>query len=47
MNFYLPTRFICGENAVKDNADKIAAFGKRCLIVTGGNAAKKINEKEK
>lgn len=41
MNYYLPVRFISGENAVLNNAAKIAAFGKHCLIVTGGSSAKK------
>ena len=41
MNFYLPTKLICGENAVVNNAEKIAEFGKSCLIVTGGSSAKR------
>ena len=41
MNYFLPTKFISGENTIINNADKIAAFGKHCLIVTGGNSAKR------
>ena len=41
MDFYLPTRLITGHDVVVQNADRIAAFGKRCLIVTSGTAAKK------
>ena len=39
MNYYLPVRLLCGEGVVMQNAEKIAAFGKRCLLVTGGSSA--------
>ncbi len=41
MNYFLPAKLISGENAVVNNGEKIAAFGKHCLIVTGGSSAKK------
>ncbi|MCR5138116.1 MAG: iron-containing alcohol dehydrogenase [Oscillospiraceae bacterium] len=41
MDFYLPARLITGRGAVARSADRIAAFGDRCLIVTGGSAARK------
>ncbi len=41
MNFFVNTRVITGVDCVKNNADKISAFGKRCLIVTGAASAKK------
>ena len=39
-NFRMPTEIISGENVLKSNADKLA-LGKRCLIVTGRNSAKR------
>ncbi|MBR6532142.1 MAG: iron-containing alcohol dehydrogenase [Clostridia bacterium] len=41
MNFYVSTKVITGIDCVRDNADKIAVFGKKCLIVTGETSAKK------
>ena len=41
MEFYLPVRLITGPGAVRDNADRIAAFGSRCLLVTGGSSARR------
>lgn len=41
MNYYLPTRLITGPGAVSKSAERIAAFGRRCMIVTSGTAAKK------
>ncbi len=41
MNYYMPTRIIIGENCILDNSDKITQLGKRCVIVTGKNSAKK------
>lgn len=41
MDYYLPTRLVSGEGAVRRSGGLIAAFGKRCLIVTGGSAAKR------
>lgn len=39
MQFYMPTELITGEGCVTGNAQKLACYGKRCLIVTGGSAA--------
>ena len=39
MQFYMPTELITGERCVAENAPKLARYGKRCLIVTGGSAA--------
>lgn len=41
MEFYFPTRVITGRGCVQKNADRLRAFGKRCLIVTGRTSAKK------
>lgn len=41
MVFYQPTRLLTGRGAVRQNADRIAAFGRRCLIVTGGSSARR------
>lgn len=41
MNFYNPTRIVIGEGCIKENSDAIAAYGKRCIIVTGRNSAVK------
>lgn len=42
MNFncYMPARVISGENCLNNNAGELAAFGSRCLLVTGKHAAK-------
>ena len=39
MQFYMPTEVITGENCIAENAQKLARYGKHCLIVTGGSAA--------
>ena len=39
MQFYMPTELITGEHCVAEHAPKLARYGKRCLIVTGGSAA--------
>ena len=39
MQFYMPTELITGEHCVAEHASKLARYGKRCLIVTGGSAA--------
>ena len=39
IQFYMPSDLVIGRNCVAENAAKFARFGKRCLIVTGGNAA--------
>ena len=41
MNFYIPTRMISGKGCVKAEAARLAALGKRCLIVTGASSARK------
>ena len=41
MQFYMPTDLIIGKNCVEKNSQRIARYGKRCLIVTGGSAAKR------
>ncbi len=46
MNFFLPTQIITGKGCVKASADKIAALGKKCLIVTGKSSAKKCGALE-
>ncbi len=41
MNFYMPVRLLTGKNSVRSNAALIASYGKKCLIVTSGSAAKR------
>ncbi len=41
MNFFVNTKVITGVDCVKNNADKIGSYGKKCLIVTGASSAKK------
>ncbi len=41
MEFYLPVRLMTGPGVVRKCAERLAAFGSRCLIVTGGSAAKR------
>ncbi len=41
MDFYLPTRLFTGRGAVAEQADRLAALGGRCLIVTSGTAARR------
>ena len=41
MNFYVNTKVITGADCVRENADKISRFGRKCLIVTGAVSAKK------
>lgn len=41
MTFFNSTNIITGKNCVKDNASLFAPFGKKCLIATGKNSAKK------
>ena len=40
MDFYFPTRIIIKRGCVSENAERLASFGKRCLIVTGKSSAK-------
>ena len=41
MNFFVNTRVITGVGCIRENSDKLSAFGKKCLIVTGASSAKK------
>ena len=41
MEFFMPTRLITGEHCVMENRRRLAAFGSRCLIVTGGSGARR------
>lgn len=39
--FYMPARVFGGQNAIETHADIFATFGKKCMLVTGGQSAKK------
>ena len=41
MRFYVPTEVYNTQNCVERYATKLASFGKKALIVTGRNSAKK------
>ncbi len=41
MNSYMPVKIISGKDCILKNSNVFASFGNRCLIVTGGNSAKK------
>lgn len=41
MEFYLPVRLLTGRGVIAQNASRIAALGRRCLIVTSGSAARR------
>lgn len=41
MSFYMPVNIITGKGCINANADIFAKSGKKCLIVTGKNGAKK------
>ena len=41
MNFFAPVRIITGKECVAKNAAEFSALGKKCLIVTGKNSARK------
>ncbi len=41
MEFFLPTKLLTGDDVVRKNAALLAAFGKCCLIVTSGSAARR------
>ena len=41
INGYMPVKIFSGDAALADAGADIAALGKKCLIVTGGSAAKK------
>ena len=40
-NFNLPVNVVSGKGCVQKNSSLLAAFGKKCIIVTGGSSAKK------
>ena len=40
MDFSMPTKLYCEENAVLRHSGELGEFGRRCLVVTGGKAAK-------
>lgn len=40
-SFYMPTKVIAGEGCVRNHASLLSGFGKKALIVTGRNSAKK------
>ncbi len=41
MEFYLPVRLLTGDHVLSENAERIRAYGSRCLIVTSGSAARR------
>ena len=41
MNFFNPVNIVTGKNCIRNNASLFAPFGKKCLIATGKNSAKK------
>lgn len=41
LNSYMPVKVVSGKDCVERNSAVFASFGKRCLVVTGGNSAKK------
>ena len=41
MEYYVPVRLLTGNGVVLQYAERMNDFGKRCLIVTGGSAAKR------
>ncbi len=41
MEFFMPSRLVTGANCVQENASRLAALGKRCLLVTSGSAARR------
>ncbi|MCR5089625.1 MAG: iron-containing alcohol dehydrogenase [Oscillospiraceae bacterium] len=41
MEFYLPVRLLTGDHILSKNAERIRAYGSRCLIVTSGSAARR------
>lgn len=41
INSYMPVQIISGKDCLKENYKLLADMGKKCLIVTGGNSAKK------
>ena len=41
MEFYMPSRLVTGEACVQKNGSRLAALGRRCLIVTSGSGARR------
>jgi len=41
LNYYMPVRLITGERCVENNSALFAAYGKKCLLITGASSAKK------
>jgi alcohol dehydrogenase len=41
MNFYIPTNIFYGKNAFSEASNQLSSIGKKALIVTGKNSAKK------
>ena len=41
MNFFMPVNIVFGKDCIKNNMSLFARYGKKCLIVTGKNGAKK------
>lgn len=41
INSYMPVQVVSGKGCLKENYELLEKFGKSCLIVTGGNSAKK------
>lgn len=41
MEFYMPSRLATGADCVQKNASRLAALGRRCLLVTSGSAARR------
>jgi len=43
INSYMPVQIISGKGCLKENSGLLKDIGKSCLIITGGNSAKKRN----
>ncbi|HEX3076019.1 MAG TPA: iron-containing alcohol dehydrogenase, partial [Lachnospiraceae bacterium] len=41
MNFYMPTKVVLGDNCVKENGAAFKALGRKAMLVTGANSAKR------
>ena len=41
MEFFMPSRLLAGAGSVQKSGQRLEKLGKRCLIVTGGSAAKR------
>ena len=40
-NLNLPINVVSGKDCIKKNTSLLSAFGRKCIIVTGGSSAKK------